>query len=119
MVVVQFFTSLFTSTSFGSSSYECYATKIIPLAINRVLLILIPKGRLLRITLLSLRKLFTLCIGRLGGKVGWLNSDSRAACGGVLRDHNESWLLGFAKFVGVCTAEEAKLWGIYTGLLLA
>ncbi|KAK8667737.1 hypothetical protein V6N13_105218 [Hibiscus sabdariffa] len=50
------------------------------------------------------------CCSWLPPDLGWVklntdgarrHSDDSAACGGVLRDHNGSWLLGFAKKVVV------------------
>ncbi|KAK9033540.1 hypothetical protein V6N11_049727 [Hibiscus sabdariffa] len=40
-------------------------------------------------------------------------------CGGVGRDSNSSWCFGFAKDIGICSCLEAKLWGIYEGLVTA
>ncbi|KAK8630158.1 hypothetical protein V6N13_078964 [Hibiscus sabdariffa] len=45
--------------------------------------------------------------------------DGRASCGGVLRDHNGSWIRGFSKFIGRCSVVEAELWGIAVGMELA
>ncbi|KAK9002804.1 hypothetical protein V6N11_060384 [Hibiscus sabdariffa] len=44
---------------------------------------------------------------------------SKASCGEVIRDHTSYWILGFSKFIGVYSALEAELWGIYIGLSLA
>ncbi|KAK8632591.1 hypothetical protein V6N13_072981 [Hibiscus sabdariffa] len=43
----------------------------------------------------------------------------RRRWGGVLRDHHGAWMRGFSKFVGRCSALEAELWGIATGLRIA
>lgn len=60
--------------------------------------------------------------------MGWikLNSDgasksssSVAACGGVFRDSNGNWILGFAKRLGHASPFLAELWGILLGLQLA
>ncbi|MCH94985.1 putative non-LTR retroelement reverse transcriptase, partial [Trifolium medium] len=59
---------------------------------------------------------------------GWfaLNSDgaaklseSKAGCGGVLRNETGNWIEGFTKALGDTTAYMAELWGIYEGLRLA
>lgn len=42
-----------------------------------------------------------------------------AACGGVLRNHNGSFLCGFAVKLGNCTVPQAELWAIIHGLRLA
>lgn len=34
-----------------------------------------------------------------------------AGCGGLLRDETARWIDSFAKFIGVCTAVHAELWG--------
>nr|GLL46072.1 uncharacterized protein LOC107462117 [Ipomoea trifida] len=39
-----------------------------------------------------------------------------ASCGGLLRDVNGNWLLGFKAKVGHCSIEEAKAWSILKGL---
>lgn len=33
------------------------------------------------------------------------------AVGGVIRDHNVTWILGFAKCIGSCSVSEAEAWG--------
>ncbi|KAL4334394.1 hypothetical protein GQ457_07G013410 [Hibiscus cannabinus] len=59
---------------------------------------------------------------------GWckLNTDGScrlgsrlASCGGVLRSDSGSWVCGFSRFVGRCTALEAEFWGVLEGLRLA
>ncbi|MBA0811052.1 hypothetical protein Gohar_002987 [Gossypium harknessii] len=40
------------------------------------------------------------------------------ATGGVLRDHNGSWILGFNCRLGKCLVFEAELWGILNGVML-
>ncbi|KAE8675571.1 tir-nbs resistance protein [Hibiscus syriacus] len=51
---------------------------------------------------------------------GAYRPDSRlAACGGVIRDHMGAWVVGFSKVIGMCSAWEAELWGVYNGLCLA
>ncbi|KAE8733898.1 hypothetical protein F3Y22_tig00000916pilonHSYRG00217 [Hibiscus syriacus] len=49
---------------------------------------------------------------------GWnkLNTDEKAACGGVIRDMNGQWRIDFKKFIGICSTIEAELWGVYTEL---
>ncbi|KAK8985696.1 hypothetical protein V6N11_068940 [Hibiscus sabdariffa] len=60
--------------------------------------------------------------------VGWwkLNSDGStvvgsglSSCGGVVRDADGKWLIGFTRRIGICTVVEAELWGVYEGLLPA
>ncbi|KAK8995051.1 hypothetical protein V6N11_069502 [Hibiscus sabdariffa] len=51
---------------------------------------------------------------------GALNpSSSIGSAGGLLRDHEGSWLLGFNKHLGISSTLEAELWGILEGLCLA
>jgi len=42
-----------------------------------------------------------------------------AGCGGVLRDDNGKWICGFSKWLGVCSAYVAELWGVLEGLKMA
>ena len=42
-----------------------------------------------------------------------------AGCGGVLRDDNGKWICGFSKWLGVCSAYVAELWGVMEGLKMA
>lgn len=60
--------------------------------------------------------------------LGWigLNTDGAskmeegmAGCGGLMRNADGSWLCGFAKSLGRCTAFVAELWGVYLGLQIA
>lgn len=46
-------------------------------------------------------------------------SDSRAACGGLIRDHSGKPLAGFFSSLGICSSVRAELWGILKGLRLA
>ncbi|MCH84271.1 RNA-directed DNA polymerase (Reverse transcriptase), partial [Trifolium medium] len=55
-----------------------------------------------------------------------LNTDGAAkketgmtGCGGLLRDSNGRWVVGFAKNLGNTNAYMAELWGLYEGLILA
>ncbi|MBA0805312.1 hypothetical protein Gohar_004836, partial [Gossypium harknessii] len=41
-----------------------------------------------------------------------------AATGGVVRDHNGNWIVGFTRFLGVCSPFEAEVWSILDGILL-
>ncbi|KAF7836240.1 cytosolic sulfotransferase 15-like [Senna tora] len=43
----------------------------------------------------------------------------RASCGGVIRDHEGRFLLGFTKNLGYCDVISAELWGIKMGLEVA
>ncbi|KAE8668450.1 hypothetical protein F3Y22_tig00112319pilonHSYRG00071 [Hibiscus syriacus] len=56
---------------------------------------------------------------KLNTDVARRNTDGKAACGGVIRDLNEKWRIGFKKFIGICSTMEAELWGVYTGLRCA
>lgn len=56
---------------------------------------------------------------------GWVKMNSNgasrgllppASCGGILRDWNGRWILGFAKKLAPYYALEAELWGFFTGL---
>ncbi|KAL4377801.1 hypothetical protein GQ457_02G014870 [Hibiscus cannabinus] len=40
-----------------------------------------------------------------------------ASCGGVLRDVDGRWLMGYSKRLGVCSILDSKLWGLLEGLL--
>ncbi|KAL5834370.1 hypothetical protein ACOSQ4_013867 [Xanthoceras sorbifolium] len=55
--------------------------------------------------------------------IGWLkiNVDGSAAndiisAGGVIRDHERNWVMGFSMNIGGGSILEAKLWGILEGL---
>ncbi|PKI31392.1 hypothetical protein CRG98_048218 [Punica granatum] len=45
----------------------------------------------------------------------WGNPDD-AGAGGLIRDDNGQWILGFATNIGYTTAAVAELWGVLTGL---
>ncbi|KAJ7982470.1 Ribonuclease H [Quillaja saponaria] len=47
------------------------------------------------------------------------NAQSRAGCGGVFRNENGDWLLGFHMNLGCCSSKVAELEGIRAGLLIA
>jgi ribonuclease HI len=46
-------------------------------------------------------------------------SDSKAGCGGIVRNDTGNWVEGFAKALGDTTAYMAELWGVFEGLKLA
>ncbi|KAA3475886.1 RNA-directed DNA polymerase (Reverse transcriptase) [Gossypium australe] len=46
------------------------------------------------------------------------NISGAAAAGGVARDHEGNWILGFNRFLGNCTPIEAEFWGILDGILI-
>jgi ribonuclease HI len=46
-------------------------------------------------------------------------SDSKAGCGGIVRNDTDNWVEGFAKALGDTTAYMAELWGVFEGLKLA
>ncbi|MBA0582524.1 hypothetical protein Gorai_024666 [Gossypium raimondii] len=38
--------------------------------------------------------------------------DAFVAAGGILRDHNGRWIIGFTKYLGNCVVLDSELWGI-------
>ncbi|KAK8548099.1 hypothetical protein V6N12_061021 [Hibiscus sabdariffa] len=42
-----------------------------------------------------------------------------ATCGGVLRDADRRWIMGYTKRLGVCSVLDSELWGLFEGLLSA
>jgi len=48
-----------------------------------------------------------------------LGNTGQAGCGGLIRDHTGSWLLGFSGYIGFVDSVEAELRGIEIGLKLA
>lgn len=42
----------------------------------------------------------------------------QAVTGGVVRDLDSNWILGFNYFLGNCNPLEAELWGIMDGVLI-
>ncbi|KAK0573128.1 hypothetical protein LWI29_003364 [Acer saccharum] len=51
---------------------------------------------------------------------GRLNPDLNSiAVGGIIRDNEKNWLMGFALNKGLGSIIEAELWGIFEGLKLA
>ena len=47
-----------------------------------------------------------------------IKSSGVAGCGGVVRDEEGSWIVGFTRRNGVTTSFEAELWGLRDGLML-
>ncbi|KAH1048010.1 hypothetical protein J1N35_038794 [Gossypium stocksii] len=41
-----------------------------------------------------------------------------AAAGGVVRDRNRNWILGYTHYLGRCSHLEAELWGIFDGIFI-
>lgn len=41
-----------------------------------------------------------------------------ASVGGVVRDRNGSWILGFTHYLGRCSPLDAELWGILDGIFI-
>ncbi|MBA0553649.1 hypothetical protein Golob_012812 [Gossypium lobatum] len=41
-----------------------------------------------------------------------------ATVGGVMRDRSGKWILGFNRYLGICSVLEAELWTIFDGLAL-
>lgn len=39
--------------------------------------------------------------------------------GGVIREHQGNWCGGFSVSIGICSAPQAELWGVYYGLYIA
>ncbi|KAE8711340.1 hypothetical protein F3Y22_tig00110295pilonHSYRG00009 [Hibiscus syriacus] len=59
---------------------------------------------------------------------GWykLNTDGAqrpdselATCGGLIRDAQGEWIVGFAKPIRACSVLDAELWGVFEGMTLA
>ncbi|KAK4255866.1 hypothetical protein QN277_008804 [Acacia crassicarpa] len=59
---------------------------------------------------------------------GWLKlnvdgaakgEDRLAGCGGLIRDDSGKWISGFARKLGRCSAIQAELWAVISGLELA
>lgn len=48
-----------------------------------------------------------------------LGNPGQAGFGGLIRDHNGSWILGFSGYIGIVDSVEAELKGIESGLRLA
>ncbi|KAE8731847.1 hypothetical protein F3Y22_tig00002511pilonHSYRG00410 [Hibiscus syriacus] len=46
-------------------------------------------------------------------------SDGSSKCGGILRNHEEEWIMGFHKYIDICSVLEAKLWGASIGMKMA
>ncbi|KAH1072108.1 hypothetical protein J1N35_024436 [Gossypium stocksii] len=44
------------------------------------------------------------------------NADRLATAGGLLRDHNGTWIVGFTRYLGNCKVVNSELWGILNGL---
>ncbi|KAF1881184.1 hypothetical protein Lal_00023219 [Lupinus albus] len=56
--------------------------------------------------------------------LGWLklNTDgafsstrNMAACGGMVCDHSDVFIVAFAKQIGLCSVDQLELWGILLG----
>jgi len=47
-----------------------------------------------------------------------VGSSGLAGCGGLIRDENGAWLVGFSRNIGSTTSYAADLWGIRDGLAL-
>ncbi|KAL4353501.1 hypothetical protein GQ457_06G018870 [Hibiscus cannabinus] len=41
---------------------------------------------------------------------------SAAACGGLIRDENSNWIIGFTRSLGCCPVLFAELWGVHDAL---
>lgn len=50
---------------------------------------------------------------------GLVDAHGNAACGGLIRDHNGVFILGFQKKIGTCSVLPAGLWGLRDGLKFA
>ncbi|KAL4346674.1 hypothetical protein GQ457_17G015250 [Hibiscus cannabinus] len=42
-----------------------------------------------------------------------------ASCGGVVRTSSGEWIIGFSKYVRICSTVVAELWDVFEGLVLA
>ncbi|MBA0599854.1 hypothetical protein Gorai_006055, partial [Gossypium raimondii] len=51
-----------------------------------------------------------------GGAVG--RDSGYAATGGMAHDHDENWIVGFTRFLGVCSLFEVEVWGILDEILI-
>ncbi|KAK8514132.1 hypothetical protein V6N12_008848 [Hibiscus sabdariffa] len=47
-----------------------------------------------------------------------VSSTALASCGGVVRNCNGEWSLGFCRFVGICSVLEVELWDVLEDLRL-
>ncbi|KAK5795421.1 hypothetical protein PVK06_036687 [Gossypium arboreum] len=45
-------------------------------------------------------------------------ASENASAGGVVRDRDVNWILGFTHYLGRCSPLEAELWGILDGILI-
>ncbi|KAH1113745.1 hypothetical protein J1N35_007123 [Gossypium stocksii] len=45
-------------------------------------------------------------------------ASGNAAAGGVVRDRDGNWILGFTHYLGRCSPLEAEFWGILDGILI-
>ncbi|KAK5832536.1 uncharacterized protein LOC108450866 [Gossypium arboreum] len=64
-------------------------------------------------------------INNLEGSWVYLSTDGAvsrdsgyAATGGLALDHEGNWIVGFNRFLGVCSPFEAEVWGILDGILI-
>ncbi|KAK5811556.1 hypothetical protein PVK06_026900 [Gossypium arboreum] len=48
----------------------------------------------------------------------YARSSGIASAGGVVRDRDGHWILGFTHYLGRCSRFEAELWGIFDGILI-
>ncbi|KAF7801750.1 ribonuclease H [Senna tora] len=45
-----------------------------------------------------------------------IDDNMNGACGGVVRDHLENFIVGFARNLGNCSSNQAEVWGVLSGL---
>lgn len=45
--------------------------------------------------------------------------NNQAGCGGIIRDVSGNWVGGLSKYLGICSAFMAELWGVLEGMRLA
>ena len=50
---------------------------------------------------------------------GAMKRSGYAGAGGLIRDSNGNWLMGFTVNLGMCSVLSAKLWGLFHGLKVA
>ncbi|GKV02762.1 hypothetical protein SLEP1_g15157 [Rubroshorea leprosula] len=48
-----------------------------------------------------------------------LGNPEPASAGGIIRDHNGTWVCGFSRKIGTTSALAAELWGVRDGILMA
>lgn len=39
--------------------------------------------------------------------------------GGLIRNHNGQWIVGYSKYLGICNTLKPKMWSVWEGILVA